>query len=218
MEGGARGRNRDERRGGTGRLHPGQHRAAGAAARPRDQAPPRPRVAADLAEDRGGARRGQPAPALLGVRVARRPGARPLRPGPPRARVRPSRARPRVRLRARRHRRGEGRCWSRRGQRHRRGRADGDAPQRRGQRGRVPGHGRGPARRCSVRVRRGARRRSLLRARARRARAGLHRGGSDGRRARPHRRPASQLLSPGAPSPRRRATTCRSRSTWRTRW
>ena len=92
-------RNRDERRGGTGRVHPGQHRAAGAAARPRDQAPPRPRVAADLAEDEE---------VLGGLNVpppygrSRGPAARPspATSWTTRARVRPSRARPRVRLRA----------------------------------------------------------------------------------------------------------------------
>ena len=73
------------------------------------------RGAAALGEDRGGAAGDRRAAALLGLRLGRRPGARPLRPRQSQHRRRQERARRRLRLRPCRHRRGEGRRERRRG-------------------------------------------------------------------------------------------------------
>src|SRR5215510_9163128 len=60
------------------RLHPGADRARRAAADAGDQAPPRDRDHADLGGDRSEPRGDEPAAALLGIRLAGRPGADPL--------------------------------------------------------------------------------------------------------------------------------------------
>ena len=121
-------------------------RAAGAG----DPAAYRRGVAADLAEDGGGAGRDEHSAALLGLRLGGRAGAGALSARQPRPGRRPARAGPRLRLGPRRHRRGEGRGGARAGGRHRRVRAGGHRPQRRGQRrdGRRP-----PPTTCSPRLR-----------------------------------------------------------------
>ena len=110
-------------------LHTCQHQAACPAAGAGDHAAARRGVAADLAEDRGGARRDERAAALLGVCVGRRPGAGAADPRPARARGRKARARSRLGMRALRHRRDARRRALRAGGRHRCHRARCDRPQ-----------------------------------------------------------------------------------------
>ena len=91
------------------RLHPGRNGAGRPAAGARDPALSRERDPAHLACDRGRSRAQRPAPALLGLRLARRPGADPPSPRSSRSRRRPAGAGFRRRQRANGHRRRHGR-------------------------------------------------------------------------------------------------------------
>ena len=110
-------------------LHTCQHQAACSPAGAGDHAAARRGVAADLAEDRGGARRVERAAALLGICVGRRPGVSAADPRPARARSPKASSRSRLGVRALRHRRDARRRALRAGGRHRCHRARCDRPQ-----------------------------------------------------------------------------------------